>query len=242
LYAECPLKEKFYKANPRMLLPDMDAKTLISTALRDTYIHYFQRLGLHGQAPSVQASVQYFSRRWVEYKKSYGQDTTRIAPILIQAHEKIVRLPELFNDQQEIAAAGFPLERVVRGNLITDSADLIILNRQRPELTVDVYYFDTSSKKNTEEDFGVQLRANFGMSSVRRDLRHDFVSSRVFTYNILGEYQKEVKMPMIQRMNYPRIIAGLVRAVDAKAYYPRPSNGACNSCMFNQICSWRMLS
>lgn len=243
LYAECPLKVKF-KLNKKLKLPEYaDDRRLISTALRDSYIYYFQRMGLNS-TPSPQKIAAYFSKKCMEYKKAMSNDPSVVikdTKALIVAHENVLNVNRLLGEGDELVAINYPVERSLLKNTIKDSIDMIVLKHQpKAQTYVELTYFDTSESKTDEKDLGILLRANLGYGIVSRELVSNFTEVKCNVLNVMSNKKTEITLERGQRWNYHRVIGSLIKGIEADIYYPRASKGACDHCKWGTVCNWKI--
>lgn len=217
-----------------------DDSFIVASALRDAYIRYFQRLGISSPLKPIELT-KYFSKKCLDYKRASWNDTTSIvldAKLLIQAHDLVLNAHQLLGPKDELIAVSYPAERSFKGSLIKDTIDVIILRRpHNKEAYVNLVYFDTKSVN--ANDFNNLLRAHFGYSVVLRELSKDFkVVCTVL--DVLSNKSHVISLKPNERVAYVRIINNLIQGVESKVYYPRPSNGACESCAYKTVCSWHI--
>lgn len=242
LYATCPLKVKYKQQGVPAIVSCADDRYIISTALRDTYIKYFQMKGL-GKPITISRAAAMFSKLAFSYKKQYAQSNSIFfndTQLLIDAHALVVGIEKFLNPTDELIAANFPLERVIGGHLIRDESDLIVFRHPpNKESYVDIIYFDTNAEIKVP-DFNLLLRVNFGLSVVTRELMGEALKIKSTLYNILSGNLREIVLSREQRFNYQRLIKNIINGVEAGAFYPRPSFGACEHCSYKTICSWKL--
>ena len=219
----------------------MDDRTIIATALKDTYIKYFQMTGMRRRWSSGM-STRYFSRRWHELSQEFNKlnkKRRRIAPLLLKAHDHAVKVQELYDVHCEIIAAKFPVQYNIRSAIVKSSVDLILLRHPpRGQRVLEIYYFDDSLSKKDRVSFEATVRAMLGLASVRRDLGTRELPTKCILFNVLGTWKKEIALRQDQQTNYPRVLRALVKGIEAEAIYPRASSDACEHCTFNSKCQW----
>jgi len=245
LYAACPAKYKYYKDSNVKLYYDLDDRTIVSSALKDTYIYYFQKLAFTKVGPSPVSTTKFFSKKWHEYKSMFnatGKVAGRTAPDIIKGHEAAINAQAVFDKDYEICAVNFPVEMAIDQNIYKDSVDLVLLHRPPGKYaSVVIVFFDASGKPTAANDFGAILRAIFGTICVKRDLITTGIKVKCILFNALHQTSREIDQTTEHSFNYPKIITNLAKAVDLDLFYPRASNDTCNYCTWNTICSWKSL-
>lgn len=243
LYSICPAKYRFYTKLEQDMFYDLSDRTLVSTALRDTYKYYYFNLGMYGTKYSIKRLIRYFTRRWNYYKALYeticGSKVFQIID-LVKAHEALLKIDDLIDEGSELVASDYPIERNIRGRLFIDSIDLIVINRNGPQDVIEIIYLDPSITKRDENDFAVVLKANFGLSCVARDLTRDNIRFKAIILNVMTRNRKEIVLDLTTRFNYPRYLTVLANGIDYNIIYPRPSFGACQHCAFKVACNWKV--
>jgi len=235
----CPLKWELHKKYELDIPCDADSSTIITSALKDTFIKHFQMLGLRSPW-TTGSSLKYLSKRWQEYRDKFAAfdiKTKQVVNDLAQAQQVVMDIDNIFAKNSDIVAVNFPIERTIRGYTITDNIDLI-LQHTKPEPYLQLIYFDTSINKNTNKSFDTSLRACVGYSAVHRDLVSYSTDVRVTKLHLLSGKASGLVLSRDYKVNYPRIISNLCKQMESRNTYPRPSAIFCKNCVFNNNCHW----
>ncbi len=242
IYSTCSLKYHYKSINKPALPGGADERYIINIALKESYIRYFQHKGL-SKPIAIGKLMAFFSSRVLHYKsiwtsnQSFKIDDTKA---LIDAHSLIVNIENFINPYDELVAVSFPVERVIGGSMITDEIDMIVFRHPpKKESYIEIVYFDINSLQD-KPDFTMLLRANLGTSIVTRELMGEALKIRPVVYHIQSGKSLELQLQHEQRLNYQRLIKNLIKGIDNKIYYPRPSYGACEHCNYFNICSWKI--
>jgi hypothetical protein len=242
LYTVCPLKLFYKNAGKQMIVSDADDRYIISTALRETYIKYFQLKGL-GKPMSIRRAAALFSSLAFDYKSKWTKDSSKFfqdTKSLVDAHSLVVNIDKFLNPSDELVAALFPLERNIGQHIVKDESDLIIFRHPpKKESYVEIVYFDISNRDDPV-DFNLLLRANFGLSVVTRELMGEALTIKSTLYNLLSGKITEITLSREHRFNYQKLIRNIINGIEAKVYYPRPSYGTCEHCSYSNNCSWKI--
>jgi hypothetical protein len=219
-----------------------DERTIVSSALRDTFIKHFQMLGMK-RSWNTSSAVRFFSKRWAFYrdqfqkpKDRYGRTTT----LLVKAQDTLLRLPSIFDSGYELAAVNFPTELSIREWLICDSLDLVVTKKNRHGTDIELYFLDDSLHAKDMNDFGVLLRATVGLSSAKNDLIGTNSKVKCFLLHTLSLKKQEIILEKEHRTHYPRLIGNIIRGIETSSIYPRSSYEECTHCTYRNVCSWRL--
>lgn len=240
MYMDCPLKYKLYKEGAYDVPYNASAKTIISCALRDTIMQAYRLAGTR-RGYNISNLSKYFSRAWSGYRDTYvemGGVMEKYSSYLFDSHKRMVdfTLP----DKEDVALVGYPVERVIGGNIYTDSLDVVLINKKDTK-KVTLLFFDTSLAKKSEIDYGTQLRALMGRSCFLRELKGESdidISCRVV--NLYHKYSRTIDISDADKMNYPRAVRNINKAINDKLFYPRASEESCRDCFFKEQCQWRI--
>ena len=240
LYMQCPLKYKMYKEHDYNVPYNADSKTIVSCALRDTIMHAYKLAGTR-RGYTINALSKYFSKSWSSYRDTYiemGGTIEKYRGYLFDAHKRVVdfTLPE----GEDVALVGYPVERNIRNNIYKDALDVVLINKKDTK-KVTLIFFDTSLAKKSEIDYGTQLRALVGRSCFIRELQGDNnieITCRVV--NLYHKYTRELHLSTPDKLNYPRAVNNITKAIKDKLFYPRASEEACASCFFKEQCHWKI--
>ena len=242
-YATCSYKYKFKLSSTKVLSSNADDKTIITTALRDTYIHYFQNIGI-GIKLNSNNLTQFFSRKCVEYKKSSTGITAlliRDTRALIDAHAILIKLGNYLKENDELVAVKYPIERSIRSYTITDEIDLLILRRPEGQpVFLEAVYFDVSPEPEPAKHFGPMIRAAFARSALIRELAGIHTTVVSTQWHIISNKVSNIFLSQDDRYSYARLLTSIIKGIEAESFYPRPSYGVCDTCAFNAICSWKI--
>lgn len=216
-----------------------DARTIISSALKDTAMRVFH---MHGQnrpfSPAERA--RFFSRRWDAYREQFvaqGGSLSGTHPALVEAHNMALRFE--VPKGQEVAVVGYPSERMLRGRLVKDKLDVVLIDKKNTE-DVTLLQLDATPRKESQRDFGVQLRALFNYSVFLRELQGSpAITKTCKVLNLYHGYEREIVVTDADKLNYPRAISRIIQSIDQELYYPRASAEACKACLYRESCSWR---
>lgn len=240
LYATCPYKYRYKVESKSGTSIYADDSFIVASALKESYLWYFQRLGLNSPIKPLELT-RHFSKKCLDYKRASFSDTSNIvldAKLLIQAHDLVLNADKILGPKDELVAVSYPVERTFKESLIKDTVDLIVLRRPKNEPPyVNVMFINI--KGELPNDFNLLLRAHFGYSVVLRELAKD-LKVVCTVLDVLSNKTSVISLKPNERVAYVRIINSLILGIRSKVYYPRPSNGACETCTFRSVCAWHI--
>jgi CRISPR/Cas system-associated exonuclease Cas4 (RecB family) len=159
---------------------------------------------------------------------------------LLKVHDNIMQLNSWLPERAEVVAVNFPLQRSFKEFDIEDKLDVVlarrVLNSRATE--VEVIILDDGLTRSNDKDLGSTLRAQLGSAYVRREFTSASTTIKTILLNVYHNERKEITLSRDQKMNYPRIIKGLVTSISNKHVYPRASYDTCKYCCFT-YCLWR---
>lgn len=240
---DCPLKYSLFLNSDSSLNYPLDARTIISTALAETYIKACERIA-QGRPYSLAERAKFFSRVWNELKSKYissGGDEGRTHGLLMTAHKKVLEMDNLIPGNWDVGVSRYPTELFIGDAVIKDRLDLVMVNRRKTN-QVRIIIMDTSLCKESDIDYGIHLRALFNATFFKRELRSTpDMSIDCSVYNLHHGYQKPLHFTKNDSLNYQRSIKNVIKCINGSAFYPRASADSCKHCMFKNNCSFSIV-
>jgi CRISPR/Cas system-associated exonuclease Cas4 (RecB family) len=158
----------------------------------------------------------------------------------LKANELALKVKDVYDkSDREIIATKYPIERSIRGFVVKDSVDVIVLKSNGPKKpkTLELYQLTTQLSKDTTVTFFDTLKALLSISMIRRDFSLD-IPVKCIVLNTLNLQKKEITLEKKHRVNYPRIISSIVKSIENDVFYPRESKETCANCIFKNKCIW----
>jgi CRISPR/Cas system-associated exonuclease Cas4 (RecB family) len=223
---------------------DVDDKHLVSEALRDTVVKYFQYVGF-GKACTKKFLYSFFSTRWSEYNTAYGslaKRTKHLSDTILKAQKNLSNIDSLLEKDFQIAAVAFPYERAVGSIVVADTIDLISVNKLRGDngtTEVNIVVLDTTDTNASSNLFAVRMRALMSLAYARRDLLGSDLNINTKVVNFLSGSHKNVSLSREHRFNYPRLLKSIAKNIEDKNFYPTSVASVCKTCVFRMDCQWR---
>lgn len=235
MFSICPFKYLFKskgKINSRFIL---DEKYLIDCALKDTFLYYVTTLSFKKDLTYRQL-VSYMSKRLVAYTL-IGEDPLPIKPEeLTRAIDLVSRFQDIV--MGELVAVNFPIERVyINSYTVRSAADMILYSKISNTLEIVFIEHPDFIAHNL---FGLQLKACFVSGLIRRDLAGSGMNIVCNILNMRTHKRTEIELNKDHKINYNRFIKSIIKSIEAKAFYPRPSFGACSTCTARSGCDWKV--
>lgn len=225
------------------ILSDVDDKLLVSEALRDTAIKYFQYVGL-GKSCTKKFLYSYFSTRWAEYNATYGKlgkRTKSLSDTILKAQDRIANLDSLLEKDFQVAAVAFPYERSLGQIVVTDTIDLISLNKIRSDggaTEVNITVFDSNISNSNASSFPTRIRALMSLAYARRELLGSDLNINTKVVNLFNGTHQMIDLTREHRFNYPRLLRNIAHQCSADLFYPTSLSTVCVTCPFRICCSW----
>lgn len=242
LYSICPFKKLFKVSDKRPYYIDSsDEKNIIYYALKKTYCEYTSFISMKtlGNITSNKGLPAIFTRNLKVVRPSFGNKDFITEPDLIKKiFDGFVAYPKFIQDpSRELIAVNFPIEGNVFGSNVTSSVDIILYNKGTN--TAEIYFFGNANQTDANM-FGIKLKAAFCLSKVKRELATESMSIVCNILDVFSMKLTEIKLDQSNRFNYNRLIRSLIAGIDSKSYYPRPSFGACSTCLYRDKCNWEV--
>ena len=238
----CPLKYKFSKEHGNILPPDADYKSIITTALKETYIKHLHMLGM-GKVWPVSSASRYFSKKWSAYKKQLdemGVEPIKYSHLLLLAQEKILTLKDYPPKGYEVGAVDYIGQRNFKGEiLITTKIDCVFVIKDQRATRVKVVIFEDKPIEDYEVNYANQLKALISYSIVRRELLDARAPLSCSVFNCMTGETRPINIRQEHAINYPRVVRNVIAAIESGISYPIASKENCKSCIYNKMCSWK---
>jgi CRISPR/Cas system-associated exonuclease Cas4 (RecB family) len=239
-YAKCPFKYKLHLENNSQYLYDLDSRSIITSALAETYLqacHYISQ----GKPFSTQQRAKYFSRSWNKLNDMFiskGGKANRVHAHLLSAHNSVLNMDKPISSSKDVAVVSFPTELIIKNYLITDKLDLVLVDKKNTH-NIELVFIDYSNSEKRHIDLDTNIRAMFNLLYFKKELTGTpnlNISCTIF--NLHHNYHKKITISKTKLTNYKAFIVDIIRGIEADIYYPRATNSECQECFFKYTCQF----